>query len=105
MTKDEALKLALDALEFKNVLNMQGRYSIVDPEKSAVAQLAIKEVLTHPNDIELFHRAVTAPEKWIDLTDEEIKAVAKRPWGEIPMTGRMWVFAGALLEKIKEKNT
>ena len=43
--------------------------------------------------------------EWVDLTDEEIKAVAKRPSGEIPMTGRMWVFASVLLEKIKEKNT
>jgi len=42
--------------------------------------------------------------EWVDLNDEEIKAVAKRPSGEIPMTGRMWVFASALLEKIKEKN-
>ena len=43
--------------------------------------------------------------EWVGLTDEEIKAVAKRPSGEIPMTGRMWVFAGVLMEKLKEKNT
>ena len=43
--------------------------------------------------------------EWVDLNDEEIKAGAKRPSGEIPMTGRMWVFASVLLEKIKEKNT
>ena len=42
--------------------------------------------------------------EWVDLNDEEIKAVAKRPSGEIPMTGRMWVFASVLLEKLKEKN-
>ena len=43
---------------------------------------------------------------WKDLTDEEIRSLAK-PLNdtEIPMTGRMWIFVGNLINKLKEKNT
>jgi hypothetical protein len=43
---------------------------------------------------------------WVDLTGKEIRALAKRPNDiEIPMTGRMWIFVGDLMTKLKEKNT
>ena len=43
---------------------------------------------------------------WVELTDKEIRALAKRPNDiEIPMTGRMWIFVGELEKKLKEKNT
>jgi hypothetical protein len=43
---------------------------------------------------------------WVGLTDKEIRALAKRPNDiEIPMTGRMWIFVGELMKKLKEKNT
>jgi hypothetical protein len=43
---------------------------------------------------------------WVELTDKEIRALAKRPNDiEIPMTGRMWIFVGELMKKLKEKNT
>jgi hypothetical protein len=43
---------------------------------------------------------------WVELTDKEIKALAK-PSDDIaiPMTGRMWIFVGDLMNKLKEKNT
>ena len=42
---------------------------------------------------------------WVELTDKEIRALAKRPNDiEIPMTGRMWIFVGELMKKLKEKN-
>jgi len=42
---------------------------------------------------------------WVDLTDKEIKALAKPSDDiEIPMTGRMWTFVGDLMTKLKEKN-
>ena len=46
------------------------------------------------------------PEReWVGLTDEEIRLLAK-PLNdtEIPMTGRMWIFVGDLMNKLKEKN-
>jgi hypothetical protein len=43
MTKDEALDLALAALQFKNILNACGQYSVVDPVKAAEAITAIKQ--------------------------------------------------------------
>ena len=43
---------------------------------------------------------------WVGLTDDEIRALAK-PSDDtaIPMTGRMWIFVGDLMTKLKEKNT
>ena len=43
---------------------------------------------------------------WVELTDKEIRALAK-PSDDIaiPMTGRMWIFVGDLMNKLKEKNT
>ena len=43
---------------------------------------------------------------WKNLTDEEIKALAALPEDvEVLMTGRMWIFVGDLMDKLKEKNT
>ena len=43
---------------------------------------------------------------WVNLTDKEIRALAKPADDiEIPMTGRMWIFVGDLMNKLKEKNT
>jgi hypothetical protein len=42
---------------------------------------------------------------WVELTDKEIRALAKPSDDiEIPMTGRMWIFVGDLMNKLKEKN-
>jgi hypothetical protein len=43
---------------------------------------------------------------WVRLTDKEIKLLAN-PSDEtkILMTGRMWIFVGDLMDKLKEKNT
>jgi hypothetical protein len=43
---------------------------------------------------------------WVNLTDKEIKSLANPPDGaKIIMTGRMWIFVGDLMDKLKEKNT
>jgi len=43
---------------------------------------------------------------WVELTDKEIRALAKPSDDiEISMTGRMWIFVGDLMTKLKEKNT
>ena len=43
---------------------------------------------------------------WVGLTDEQVRSIAK-PLDdtEIPMTGRMWIFVGDLMDKLKEQNT
>jgi hypothetical protein len=44
--------------------------------------------------------------QWVNLTDKEIRALAKPSDDiEIVMTGRMWIFVGDLMTKLKEKNT
>jgi hypothetical protein len=43
MDKDKAMDLALAALQFKNILNACGQYSVVDPVKAAEAITAIKQ--------------------------------------------------------------
>jgi hypothetical protein len=62
---------------------------------------------TQPNDIDLFWRAATTPEKWVGLTDEEI-------WETISRTGTSDADvnpyaklsdARAIEAKLKEKNT
>ncbi len=51
-------------------------------------------------------RALRKQRTWVGLTDEEIRSIAKPPDDiEIPMTGRMWIFVGDLMEKLKEKHT
>lgn len=41
---------------------------------------------------------------WVNLTEKEIRTIAKPPDdSEIPLTGRMWIFVGDLMDKLKEK--
>lgn len=43
---------------------------------------------------------------WVGLTDKEIKLLANSPdEAKILMTGRMWIFVGDLMDKLKEKNS
>ena len=48
MTTERALDLALEALQFKNILNACGQYFVVDPAKAAEAITAIKQALAAP---------------------------------------------------------
>jgi hypothetical protein len=62
--------------------------------------LRIKTMNEEDDDIQDYKKA------WIELTDKEIRALAKPSDDiEIPMTGRMWIFVGDLMTKLKEKNT
>lgn len=57
-------------------------------------------VIEEDDDIQDYKKA------WVELTDKEIRALAKPSDDiEIPMTGRMWIFVGDLMTKLKEKNT
>ena len=132
MNKDEALKLALEALE-----------NIDRAMPFPVAKLAIKECKAaletkdEPVAWEQFHEHMAGPNyvapqreyergfidgmqkqmqssvdkavnamgkrEWVELTSKEIKAIAKA--NEVILTGKMWVFIGDLIDKLEEKNT
>jgi predicted DNA-binding transcriptional regulator YafY len=80
MTKDEALRLALEALEMYELET--------NSEFQRKAITAIKEALAHP------------PQRtWVDLTDEEISDIA------INNPPSVHEFARAIEAKLKEKNT
>lgn len=53
MTKQtEALRLALDALQYTMVFNMSGAYAVVDPDKALAAITAIHDALPEsPADV------------------------------------------------------
>jgi hypothetical protein len=67
MTLREAAQQALEALYFKNILNMCGRFSVVDPIKAAEAAIALRAALAEPE---------RKP-----LTDEEIDELPLPPSG------------------------
>ena len=104
MTKDEALKLALEAFD-----SMIGR----KPERVEQAITAIKEALAQPEPWEKFcdsncvwtdhhPNCKLAQRTWVGLTDEEIERAC------VPLGAAMLSFtevARAIEAKLKEKNT
>ena len=107
MTKDEALKLALEALEewLPTVL------VLIEKKKSAIT--AIKEALAQPEQEQfaLKHRiaelegaviGLQAQRTWVGLTDEEIQT----EWVLTPQNDKaegIW-FGRRIEAKLKEKN-
>ena len=61
----------------------------------------------HPTDPDkVILRKPKHESTWVGLTDKEIKLLANPPdEAKILMTGRMWIFVGDLMDKLKEKNT
>lgn len=107
-TKDEALKLALEALELED---MACRYEKdPTPEHIAKAIIAIKEALAQPEqepwpEEPEGHIAggVHPPQRtWQGLTDEELSEVYNRTeWDTV----NGWEYERAIEAKLKEKNT
>ena len=100
MTKDEALKLALEALEYPgNIWHMDC------PKDKAIT--AIKEALAQPEpviDKSAAIRIATSlgwePKRtWVGLTEKEYKQVINAYFG----TG-LWAMAKNIEAKLKEKN-
>jgi hypothetical protein len=127
MTKDEALKLALEALE--NIKNDPFKFDLKNGIDKAIT--AIKEALAQP---EQEYHAVNAVHKgqqcyvktqteqdsgivtaggfdpltqrtWVGLTDEEIAEVAVKTQDGISPRDDTLRFAIAIEAKLKEKNT
>jgi hypothetical protein len=126
MTKDVALRLALEALEVEQTVYFRTKLPV--PEYLIKAITAIKETLEIKDEYErgfidgmqkqmqssvdkavnaMTHPTYYIPSKdqreWVELTSKEIKAIAKA--NEVILTGKMWVFIGDLIDKLKEKNT
>ena len=113
MTKDEALRLALEALEYMDVT--AERY--VDKQIPKKAITVIKEALVQPEqpkvrtgDCLLVGVCASEGHKiqpqrtWVGLTDEEIKRIGKLDL-DSNYFGLWYDFAKALEAKLKEKNT
>ena len=130
MTKDKALKLALEALEYANTGNR--RPEIIGPALTAIkAALAQPEQSAEPVELlkkaDVFAMAVThgidantkglygfyidcmstTPSKreWVGLTDEEIDEIDEITWDSEYQLWGIHDFARALEAKLKEKNT
>ena len=108
MTKDEALKLALEALK-------QIDEAMPFPV-AKLAQAAIKEALAQPEQDWKIHPKEDAPlvkwakeqtppqRTWVGLTDEEWNAIYYK-FAEHGASVSGWDFAKAIEAKLKEKNT
>ena len=92
MTKDEALKLALEALECTE-----------HPQDHYEAITAIKEALAQPEP-EYLAFMDTPQRTWVGLTDEEIKALASW-WPSYDQMPALMVLAKDIQNSLKEKNT
>ena len=105
MTKDEALKLALEALEEINKLSI-GENAICLPAEIDTAMDACRKVLAQPEQESVIDKSAAvriattlgwAPQRtWAGLTDEERQDIAL----EVPMDAVLITEA-----KLKEKNT
>ena len=94
MTKDEALKMALEAL----VTAEAGLADIGDADREPTDDLAwceerAAQALAKPR------QAITALREWVGLTDAEVDNIVAYPWGET----KNWI--KAIEAKLKEKNT
>ena len=122
MTKDEALKLALEALEscYESDTSM---YRSFDKRKTDSAITAIKEALAQPEQerflvatignwgrVEwadgvfpsLGEKMYSAPRTWVGLTEQEQGAIME----DLNAYGtNLYQFARAIEAKLKEKNT
>ena len=120
MTKDEALKLALEYVD----LVPDDRYNAEHIDREALVT-AIKEALAQPEQepfmasyefkqygyykdgkgtLKLGNIPATQPPQrtWVGLTDDERESIAN---ATIRIHGQEWAYATAIEAKLKEKNT
>jgi hypothetical protein len=131
MTKDEALKMAIDWLQYslpldlskeqikfiKSVWNEKERKKAINACKEALAEQPTQEPVAQVNEgmggIEWFVKPMpddtllyTHPKQWQGLSDEDIDEI----WGDSSkqgISGVDWLvrFARAIEAKLREKNT
>ena len=119
MTKDEALKLALEALEInlvflRNVKPFKGQEDLASDCVSMTDEIisAIKEALAQPEALPWTNKMsidvpnqilYTAPQRtWVGLTPQERDEINQQVYGAVP---HHVAFHHAIEAKLKEKNT
>ena len=112
---NEALKLALEALENMSAALREDDVLGSDSELMLNAITAIKEALEESENDELIIRyhemtikrlekrieELTAQRQWVGLTDDERESIAN---ATIRIHGQEWAYATAIEAKLKEKN-
>jgi hypothetical protein len=120
MTKDEALKLALEALETELAVDMTNGAEVGEAaEKMCEAITAIKEALAQPEPVKVAHR-----HEWFrtgEMKVGQMRCISCGTWAEEEMPKRTWVgltdedeidwdggdlksLAKAIEAKLREKN-
>jgi hypothetical protein len=113
MTKDKALKLALEALDDMHIVD----FPLEDLRNWNKAMTAIKEALAQPEQepvvgLQCVHCHITIESlndkvmrlmkrPWVGLTDDERESIAN---ATIRIHGQEWAYATAIEAKLKEKN-
>ena len=110
MTKDEALRMALDALETELSIDWTNNDEFnASAEKMYEAIAAIKEALAKEKALQVLHsenerlglyKEAYAQRTWLGLTDEEMQEIWWSCEQQTPTT-----FVKAIEAKLKEKNT
>ena len=107
MTKDEALKLALEALEIVKLQYTQNRH--VNEAITAIKE-ALAQPVQEPDLTAVYMSGLYDGKKkreWVGLTDDEVNAA----WGTVAwnsskgLTELRYEYARNIETKIKEKNT
>lgn len=117
MTKDKALKMAIEAIEFDGVRDSEDYWLMMDKVrtacKEALAQPA-KEIVRKVFDIDNFDSAsldrikFTSPQQWQGLSDDEIIIIQDNSWiihSAEHKEFNTFKFASAIEAKLKELNT
>jgi hypothetical protein len=106
MTKDEAMKLALDALEnhtaIKHPQQMHYRDTAIEALRQALEQPEQEPVNHIPDTTKMMG---LTPSEWVSLTDQKIDELDEKNWGEDRKSWGIHEFARAIEAKLKEKNT
>ena len=117
MTKDKALKLALEALDDMHIVD----FPLEDLRNWNKAMTAIKQALAQPEQepvvgLQCVHCHITIESlndkvmrlmkrPWVNLTDEEIDAIEKLHWYERPDLWGLRKFIREIEAKLRDKNT
>ena len=106
MTKDKALKLALEALEAGESGHAEQaiREALAQPEQEPVVGLQCVHChITIESLNDKVMRLMKRP--WVNLTDEEIDAIEKLHWYERPDLWGLRKFIREIEAKLRDKNT
>lgn len=105
MTKDEALRLALDLLKNAHACTAQEYDNAIKALEAALAQSVQPTGMLHIDRLGKWLEASVKERKrpWVGLTDEDLKTLSDK-W-RIVYGGWVEDFAQAIANKLKERNS